>query len=145
MLILGVASVAACVVTLMWWKVPAASGQEETVPNEESFVVRCEYTRSLQEDPIVDFGETYPPGSDHEHAFFGNTTTNANSTYDTLRAGGTTCDDPNDTAAYWIPTVKWIDSTSTIDEPPSCPGKDSFTTGWVASPPTFLCRPTGTG
>jgi hypothetical protein len=44
------------------------------------------------------------------HEFFGNTTTNANSTYNTLRAGGTNCDDPKDTAAYWIPRVSWTDS-----------------------------------
>jgi Domain of unknown function (DUF1996) len=47
------------------------------------------------------------------HEFFGNTTINANSTYDTLRAGGTTCDDPKDTAAYWIPRVSWTDSRGT--------------------------------
>jgi hypothetical protein len=102
MLILGVAAAAACVVTLMLWKAPAASGQEETSPTEPSFLVKCEFHHRDQVDPIVDFGN---PKSHHMHEFFGNTTTNANSTYNTLRAGGTTCDDPKDTAAYWIPRV----------------------------------------
>jgi hypothetical protein len=110
MLILGVAAAAACVVTLMLWKAPAASGQEETSPTEPSFLVKCEFHHRDQVDPIVDFGN---PKSHHMHEFFGNTTTNANSTYNTLRAGGTTCDDPKDTAAYWIPRVSWTDSRGT--------------------------------
>jgi hypothetical protein len=110
MLILGVAAAAAFVVTLMWWKAPAASGQDETSPTEPSFVVKCEFSHRAQVDPIVDFGKTT---SFHMHDFFGNTTTNANSTYKTLRAGGTTCDDPKDTAAYWIPRVSWTDSRGT--------------------------------
>ena len=112
MLILGVAAAAACVVTLMWWKAPAASGQDETAPNEPSFVVKCEFSHRAQVDPIVDFGKTT---SFHMHDFFGNTTTDENSTYDTLRAGGTNCDDPGDTAAYWAPTLSWTDSSGTTE------------------------------
>jgi len=108
MLIVGFAAAAACVVTLMWWKAPAASGQDETSPTEPSFLVKCEFSHRAQVDPIVDFGKTT---SFHMHDFFGNTTTNANSTYNTLRAGGTTCDDPGDKAAYWIPRVSWTDSS----------------------------------
>ena len=78
MLMVGVAAAAACVVTLLWWKVPAASGQdEETVPTEESFVVKCEFSHRDQVDPIVDFGIN---PSHHLHDFFGNTTTDENST-----------------------------------------------------------------
>jgi hypothetical protein len=108
MLMVGVAAAAACVVTLLWWKAPVASGQEETVPNEESFVVKCDFSHRDQVDPIVDFGKAT---SFHMHDFFGNTTTDENSTYQTLRAGGTNCDDPQDTAAYWTPTVSWTDSS----------------------------------
>jgi hypothetical protein len=78
MLIVGVAAAAACVMTLMWWKAPAASGQEETVPNEESFVVKCDFSHREQVDPIVDFGKAT---SFHMHDFYGNTTTDENSTY----------------------------------------------------------------
>jgi hypothetical protein len=112
MLIVGVAAAAACVVTLMWWKAPAASGQEETVPNEESFVVKCDFSHRDQVDPIVDFGN---PKSFHMHDFYGNTTTDENSTYKTLRAGGTNCDEPGDTAAYWAPTLSWTDSSGTTE------------------------------
>jgi hypothetical protein len=51
MLILGVAAAAACVVTLMLWKAPAASGQE-TTPTEPSFVVLCRFSYWDQIDPI---------------------------------------------------------------------------------------------
>src|SRR5215213_5505846 len=51
----------------------------------------------------------------HMHDFYGNTTTNANSTYKTLRAGGTNCDEPGDTAAYWAPTLSWTDSSGTTE------------------------------
>jgi len=110
MLIVGVAAAAACVVTLLWWKAPAASGQEEPSPTGANFVVRCPFSHRAQVDPIVDFGN---PESFHMHDFFGNTTTDANSTYDTLRAGGTTCSKLEDKAAYWIPTVSWTDSSGT--------------------------------
>jgi hypothetical protein len=117
MLIVGVAATAACVMTLLWWKAPAASGQDETVPNEESFVVKCDFSHRDQVDPIVDFGN---PKSFHMHDFYGNTTTDENSTYDTLRAGGTqpggtNCDEPGDTAAYWAPTLSWTDSSGTTE------------------------------
>ena len=90
----------------MWWKAPAASAAEQRGGAEPNFLVRCEFSHRAQVDPIVSHGGT----ASHIHDFFGNTTTNANSTYDTLRAGGTTCSTPGDKSAYWIPTVKWIDS-----------------------------------
>jgi hypothetical protein len=98
----------------MWWKAPVASAQEEG-PTGASFVVKCGWHHQKQVDPIVNFGEPGTPEGTgfHMHDFFGNTTTDSNSTYDTLRAGGTTCDDPQDTAAYWIPTVSWTDSRGT--------------------------------
>ena len=71
MLIVGVAAAAACVVTLMLWKAPAASGQEEPSPTGANFVVRCGFSHRAQVDPIVDFGKT----THHMHDFFGNTTT----------------------------------------------------------------------
>jgi hypothetical protein len=120
MVIVGVAAAAACVVTLMWWKAPAASGQEEPSPTGANFVVRCGFSHRAQVDPIVDFGKT----AHHMHDFFGNTTTNANSTLESLRAAasrsdhGTTCEPRpgttfGDTAAYWIPKVSWKDSRRT--------------------------------
>jgi hypothetical protein len=127
MLIIGVAAAAACVLTLMWWKAPASSAQEVIEdPTGANFVVSCEFSHRAQIDPIVGEGH-------HMHDFFGNTSTAADSTLDTLRAatsrpdGGTTCpklgeappEDPaplGDTAAYWIPTVSWTDSNGTKTE-----------------------------
>ena len=105
MLIVGVAAAAACVVALMLWKAPVASAQDEGGdPTGANFVVSCGFTgQRAQVDPIVDFGGT----AHHMHDFYGNTTTNANSTYDTLLKGGTTCSKPEDKAAYWHPTVSW--------------------------------------
>jgi hypothetical protein len=123
MLILGVAAAAACVVTLLWWKAPAASGQAETSPTGTNFVVRCGWSHQKQVDPIVTPGSPGTP-SFHMHDFYGNKTTEANSTLKTLRAAasrrdhGTTCEPRpgntfGDTAAYWIPTVSWTDSRGT--------------------------------
>ena len=56
------------------------------------------------DDPIV-----YPndSGASHLHDFFGNKTTDANSTYRSLLKGGTSCDMRVDTAAYWAPALKY--------------------------------------
>ena len=67
-----------------------------------NFVSRCAFSHSAPDDPIV-----YPgrPGLSHDHSFVGNTTTNASSSLSSLLAGGTTCERPGDTAAYWMPTL----------------------------------------
>src|SRR5215204_3184690 len=122
-LIVGVAVATACVVTLLWWKAPAASGQEETSPTGANFVVRCGFSHREKVDPIVSPG---PPGTPafHMHDFFGNTTTDSDSTLKSLRDAalrrdhGTTCEPRpgntfGDTAAYWIPKVSWKDSRGT--------------------------------
>jgi hypothetical protein len=86
---------------------PAASAQ--SADNGASFAVRCDYVlepdRRLPDDPIVHPGD---PGAAHSHDFFGNLTTDANSTYESLLGQDTTCTRfEEDTAAYWIPTVSW--------------------------------------
>jgi Domain of unknown function (DUF1996) len=123
MLIVGVVAAAACVVTLMLWKAPAASGQEEKSPRGANFVVRCGFSHREKVDPIVSPGPAGTP-SFHMHDFFGNTTTDSDSTLESLRAAasrrdhGTTCEPRpgttfGDTAAYWIPKVSWKDSRRT--------------------------------
>jgi hypothetical protein len=67
-----------------------------------SFIVPCGFSHRATDDPIVYPGE---PGASHSHDFFGNTSTNASSTYESLIAAGTTCQLAADTAAYWMPTV----------------------------------------
>jgi hypothetical protein len=67
-----------------------------------SFSIECPYDHTLRDDPIV-----YPnqPGVSHSHDFFGNVSTTANSTYDTMTAAGTSCGLAADTAGYWNPTA----------------------------------------
>jgi uncharacterized protein DUF1996 len=44
-------------------------------------------------------------GTSHSHDFFGNSSTNANSTLKSLLAAGTSCSNRADTAADWVPTL----------------------------------------
>jgi hypothetical protein len=146
MLIVGVAAAAACVVALLLWKAPVASAQDEGGdPTGANFVVSCGFTGIAKRravDPIVAPGPSYgndangnpiipvQTPSEHVHDFFGNTTTDSNSTLDnstppwtSLRAGGTTCNKPMDTAAYWIPTVSW---TPTRGKPKTLQASQTF-------------------
>src|SRR5881396_1703219 len=61
------------------------------------FTTDCAFSHRLPDDPIV---KPALPGASHSHDFFGNATTNAFSTYDSLRAGSTTCDREQDAAGY---------------------------------------------
>ena len=78
---------------------PAAIAQ--TV-DDALFTVDCTFSHRLSDDPIVRPGE---PGASHSHDFFGNATTDANSTGASLLGHPTTCEDPDDTASYWVPTL----------------------------------------
>ena len=118
MLILGVASVAVCVAAFMWWKAPAASAQVVASP-EAVFVTRCNFSHRNMDDPIVFPGQ---PGAAHSHDFFANRSTKYNSTYESLRTfsgtttatkSGTTCVNPDDKSAYWIPTMSWTNNSGT--------------------------------
>jgi hypothetical protein len=77
---------------------------QETAQLEERgvFVERCRFSHEAPDDPIVAPGL---PGASHMHTFFGNTTTNADSTLESLRAAGTTCITAGDTSGYWVPTL----------------------------------------
>jgi hypothetical protein len=66
------------------------------------FVVKCAYSHTATDDPIVHLGMA---GMSHSHDFFGNRTTNAASTVESLTGGATTCNQRLDTAAYWAPTL----------------------------------------
>ncbi len=70
------------------------------------FIVRCPMTGEVQAvDPIMKPGQPAP----HVHMFFGNTSVLPTSTYQALNLvtthsnPATTCQDPQDTAAYWAP------------------------------------------
>lgn len=65
----------------------------------------CKPSHNLYDDPIVYPGQ---PGASHLHTFFGNTTTNANSTYASLRSNGdgTCAGGPLNRSAYWMPALR---------------------------------------
>lgn len=67
-----------------------------------NFIENCRFSHRSPDDPIVFPGK---PGASHDHTFVGNRTTSAFSTYGSLRAGGTSCQRKDDTAAYWMPTL----------------------------------------
>jgi Domain of unknown function (DUF1996) len=71
-------------------------------PHDGIFRSTCLPSHIAMDDPIVHPGM---PGASHQHEFFGNTTTDANSTLETLRAGSTTCRIAADTAGYWVPSL----------------------------------------
>jgi hypothetical protein len=67
-----------------------------------NFVENCRYSHQAPDDPIVFPGQ---PGASHQHTFVGNRTTNAFSSFGSLRSGATTCMRQDDTAAYWVPAL----------------------------------------
>jgi hypothetical protein len=85
---------------------PPAGGVDGDVRRADllgvNFVESCRFSHQGPDDPIVFFGK---PGASHLHTFVGNETTDASSTFGSLRAGGTTCLRPDDTAAYWVPAL----------------------------------------
>jgi hypothetical protein len=85
--------------------VPAA----QAVPGEDNsnvlWQMLCTIDHFGPDDPIVFPGQ---PGLSHMHSFYGNTTTNANSTAASLLAAPSTCGrnmQTSDRSAYWIPSL----------------------------------------
>jgi hypothetical protein len=63
----------------------------------------CNASHVSYNDPIVYPGQ---PGKSHLHQFFGNSSTDANSTYASLRTTGqSTCNSPVNRSAYWMPAM----------------------------------------
>lgn len=71
------------------------------------FTVDCPFSHRASDDPIVHPGE---PGASHSHEFFGSRATDDTSTGESLRGTATTCEDTEDTAAYWVPTLSVDDA-----------------------------------
>lgn len=82
----------------------AASGPLPRSGNGQlgQFITPCRYTHRAFDDPIV-----YPnqPGRSHSHDFFGNGSTSATSTLDSLNTAPTSCRRLQDRSAYWVPTL----------------------------------------
>jgi hypothetical protein len=66
------------------------------------FKADCRGSYVAGDDPIVKFNQ---PGASHLHQFIGNTSVNAMSTQDSLRAGGTNCAPTADKSPYWVPAL----------------------------------------
>ncbi|MBB5804549.1 hypothetical protein F4560_004317 [Saccharothrix ecbatanensis] len=66
------------------------------------FLADCPYSHRLPDDPIV---APNLPGASHMHSFFGNRTTNARSTVESLLAGTSNCNPGTDLSSYWVPTL----------------------------------------
>ncbi|MFD1787045.1 DUF1996 domain-containing protein [Sphingomonas floccifaciens] len=70
---------------------------------EGAFRFICAPSHNAYDDPIVFPGQ---PGKSHLHTFFGNTGTDANSTYTSLRTTGeSTCNNLLNRSAYWVPSM----------------------------------------
>jgi uncharacterized protein DUF1996 len=67
-----------------------------------NFVESCRFSHQAPDDPIVFPGK---PGASHQHTFVGNRTTDAFSTFGSLRSARTSCARADDTAAYWVPAL----------------------------------------
>jgi hypothetical protein len=94
---------------------PWSAASTAVVPREDelgSFRVECEFSHRAQVDPIVAPGTQ----SAHVHDFFGNDSTSATSTYDSMRAGDTTCSALGDLAGYWAPTLLSPSGTRVMPE-----------------------------
>jgi hypothetical protein len=77
-----------------------ASGAPDVVG---AFRFICNAGQLRYDDPIVFPGQ---PGKSHLHQFYGNTSADANSTYESLRsAGSSTCMSPLNRSAYWMPAM----------------------------------------
>jgi hypothetical protein len=81
---------------------PAPSRTDAMRLHDGIFLSLCLPSHIAMDDPIVFPGA---PGASHQHEFFGNATTDSNSTYANLQGQATTCRIAGDTAAYWVPSV----------------------------------------
>lgn len=86
---------------------PSSSSEPEEdwvarTDDDALFTVDCGFSHRAADDPIVHPGA---PGASHSHDFFGSVATDASSTGSSLRGTATTCEDTDDTAAYWVPTL----------------------------------------
>jgi len=99
------------------------------------FTVACGFSHTAAVDPIVMPGMA---GMSHRHEFFGNTTTDEDSSGASLLAGASTCIDRRDRSAYWIPSLlvdgeRLAPRTAVVTYARGGPGKvTAFPVGFMA-------------
>jgi hypothetical protein len=109
----GLAVLLACLLALLVALVAAPAAPAATTGDDVWFLVRCDFSHRSLDDPIkypgIQGNLNDSEHDFHSHDFFGNKTTQYNSTYESMSRPGTptTCLRPEDTAAYWFPTVSW--------------------------------------
>ena len=96
---IALATVALAVATIVVAGPAVAAAKPQKAGN---FVSACRYSHSAPDDPIV---HPAAPGTSHSHDFFGNTSTDAFSTTESLQAAPDVCRREGDKAAYWVPTL----------------------------------------
>lgn len=104
------------------------------------FVAYCPFSHRASNDPIVFPGQ---PGAGHNHDFFGNRTTDASSTYETLQAGSTTCDPLPDKASYRVPTMYANGVPVAVEQATFYYNNENQEAGAVRAPPVGLMVLTG--
>ena len=113
----------------------ARPSQEELPRAPGQFVVACEFSHALLDDPIVAPGQ---PGLSHRHDFFGNTEVDAFTEWHDLPGGDTSCEQKLDTASYWSPSL-YVD-----DEPVEPLAIDAYyRAGPGVDPETVVAYPEG--
>lgn len=80
----------------------SAADRGGSVLRGSNFYSNCPFSHTSTDDPIVYPGQ---PGRSHAHTFFGNRSTNASSTRESLLRAATTCQPRADKAAYWVPML----------------------------------------
>lgn len=96
------------------------------------FHVSCRLSHAVAADPIVSPGVV---PSAHLHDFFANTSTNASSSYRSMRRASTTCSFSADTSGYWTPAL--VDRSGGIVTPVSMTAY-YLASGQVTAPPKNL-------
>jgi hypothetical protein len=99
LLLAGLATASTCVAVAA---AGATGSQAKGRLHGNNFFANCLFSHTAPDDPILHYGH---PGAAHPHTFFGNRSTDASSTPESLRRAATTCKPRADRSAYWVPTL----------------------------------------